>query len=737
MESLLKNLKTHLECSICLDTYNEPKTISCLHTFCCQCLENHARASHRQGKFRCPECQAQIDLPEGNRFDTLPTSFFHNSLLSLLAVRQSGDGSSITCGNCKKRSSDVHYCFDCARFMCPNCLSAHEVMRAAFEGHKVMPVKEFQTQDYEALLKREPFCSQQYHEREITRFFCLPCQSCVCHACIVTDHRNHEVILLDKAADNEKGNIMAEAAATRENEKALKEVIRKFEETISKLEANVAIAKRGISQAAETMITKIREREREATVSVDTTLAARLEKINSAKEKAESLLKQMIQAVEFTQHLVQRSSSSHIMQNEQTLKHRFQELREIEIPKHRETSFIKFTAASVEGLRLGDITTKEVDVGQSSLEGLDQILEAGVPAELILCPRTPEGEISNQPTLKNQIEFHIEPTKDVTNVIVREDAENGKFKVNFTPKVPGAYNIEVKINDEKLPNCPFTRQVKERELAVVGELNLNLFKGDKLHAHAGIAVNTTGKIALSDHLGHSVYIFDKEGNCLRKIGSQGRNAEQFYHPAGVTYINDNEILVADQWNHRIQQVNVQTGTVVKSFGKSGTGKGEFSYPVDVCLEEQHGIVVTEFVNHRIQVMTQESKTIIMFGDSGPEKLNHPTSCIPYKNMFLVSEGGNNCIKVFDQSGTFLYKFGKKGNRDGQFNWPNGMHVVSSNNLLVCDYNNNRVQQFSLDGRFTGKTITDIPGPAGIATAPDGRILVTSFTAKKVYILKYM
>ena len=84
-------------------------------------------------------------LPEGNRFDSLPTSFFHNSLLSLLAVRQSGDGSSITCGNCKKKSCDVHYCFDCARFMCPDCLSAHEVMRAAFEGHKVMPVTEFQT----------------------------------------------------------------------------------------------------------------------------------------------------------------------------------------------------------------------------------------------------------------------------------------------------------------------------------------------------------------------------------------------------------------------------------------------------------------------------------------------------------------------------------------------------------------------------------------------------------------
>ena len=59
----------------------------------------------------------------------------------------------------------------------------------------------------------------------------------------------------------------------------------------------------------------------------------------------------------------------------------------------------------------------------------------------------------------------------------------------------------------------------------------------------------------------------------------------------------------------------------------------------------------------------------------------------------------------------------------------------SNNLLVCDYFNNRVQQFSLDGRFTGKTTVPLQGPLGIVTAPDGSILVSCKVAKKIYILK--
>ena len=47
-----------------------------------------------------------------------------------------------------------------------------------------------------------------------------------------------------------------------------------------------------------------------------------------------------------------------------------------------------------------------------------------------------------------------------------------------------------------------------------------------------------------------------------------------------------------------------------------------------------------------------------------------------------------------------------------------MLVDSSDNLLVCDSDNNRVQQFFLDGRFIGKSTTHLPCPRGIVAAPD-------------------
>ena len=601
-------------------------------------------------------------------------------------------------------------------------------MRDAFEGHKVMPVKDFQDQDYEALLKRQPFCSKKYHEREMTRFYCLQCQCCVCHLCIVTDHQSHKVQLLDEAADNEKENIMADAAESRTREKDLKETLQQFQNTANSLQENARIAKRGVSQVAEKMIAEIRERERKAIESIETTCVTRLQKINSARQAVESLMKQNNKVADFAENLIQKSSSWDVMQNKPSLKQRFEELRGIQAAQHHQTSFIKFYPTPAVGFNLGDIATEDIaDAGRSTLEGLDQTFHAGLEAKFILSPKTPDGEISNQPDLNEQIKVLIQPDKDIIQ-ITQKNTENGRFEVIFIPKVPGAYSIEVKINGDTLVNSPFTVALKERELIVVGELDLNLLKGEGVNDLFGFAVNTIGNIAVTDCGTNSVYIFNKNGKCLRNIGVKG----QFRNPFGVTYLNDDEILITDTGNDRIKQINIQTGTVVNTLGRT-VGKGEFHFPSDVCLDEERRIVVTEMCSDRIQVMSREGETISIFGNIGPEKLNLPICCFPYKDKFFISDYKDDCIKAFDKSGTFLHKFGKRGDQDGQFDHPNGLLIDSFNNLLVCDRENNRVQQFSLDGRFAGKSITHLPKPRGIAATPDGRILVT--TAEKIFILK--
>ena len=104
----------------------------------------------------------------------------------------------------------------------------------------------------------------------------------------MTDHKNHNVNLLDEAADNEKVNIVADAVISRTRENDFKETIRHFHHTVSELRDNAQLAKRKVSQAAEQKIAEIRERERQATESIETMCVTRLQKINSAWEAVES-----------------------------------------------------------------------------------------------------------------------------------------------------------------------------------------------------------------------------------------------------------------------------------------------------------------------------------------------------------------------------------------------------------------------------------------------------------------
>ena len=596
MDPLFKNLKKQVTCSICLDTYTEPKTISCLHTFCCECLERHARVSQRQGKFRCPECQAEINLPEGNRFDRLPNSFFHKSLLGVIEA----------------------------------------------EDRQAIPRQQQGT------------CSQ--HTEERVRYYCSSCEVYVCPICVTEDHRGHAFDVLEKAVQEGKKSIMSAVETIKEKANLFGAELRKLEETSEDVEMIIAIAKQEVSEATEHVITKTRQQEKQLLESLEMTRRKRIERINSAKQELESLIKIINRAAEFAENLVQRRSDRDIIQNKNKLRQKLEELRGVEVPKHRQATFVKFIAASQHNFKLGSIQVSEKPeiTVKSTLEGGDQTFQVGA---------------------------------------------------------------EAKFNGDKLPTCPITVQVKERKPVVVSELKLRLFPGDTLERLNGIAVNTEGQLVVTDNSGHCVYLFDKNGDCLRKTGGKGSNTGEFQYPNGISFLNDNEVLIADSGNYRLQRLNIQTGTVVKSYGKKGREKGEFSWPIDVTVDDEERIVVTERDNNRIQVMSKEGESIFTFGDKGPEKLLWPTCCILYQNRFLVSDTGNHCIKAFDQSGTFLYKFGKEGYQDGKFQTLYDLLVDSSNILLVCDFGNNQVQQFSLDGRFTGKSITRLSKPVEITKAP--------------------
>lgn len=56
------------ECSLCLDPFKDPRILSCIHTFCHDCLDlyvsTYKRSDNSGDKFDCPVCRTTITLPD-------------------------------------------------------------------------------------------------------------------------------------------------------------------------------------------------------------------------------------------------------------------------------------------------------------------------------------------------------------------------------------------------------------------------------------------------------------------------------------------------------------------------------------------------------------------------------------------------------------------------------------------------------------------------------------------------
>ena len=131
-------------CQICGDKLELPRVLSCLHVFCSKCLEkmveqdtpndstnqDSAKQCILGGEITCPECKQVTRVDRG--IESLQEDYVLANMIDMVAIEER----QIICTSCKAKEKAVARCSDCANFLCPNCVTAHQYM-LCFENHKV------------------------------------------------------------------------------------------------------------------------------------------------------------------------------------------------------------------------------------------------------------------------------------------------------------------------------------------------------------------------------------------------------------------------------------------------------------------------------------------------------------------------------------------------------------------------------------------------------------------------
>ena len=239
-----------------------------------------------------------------------------------------------------------------------------------------------------------------------------------------------------------------------------------------------------------------------------------------------------------------------------------------------------------------------------------------------------------------------------------------------------------------------------------GETKVEILRADyKLQTWAGsqfvrphsIRLDKKDNIWCVDDSGNKIYKFNQSLKLELSIGD-GIPAEResgipFNRPTDITVRESTgEIFISDGYgNSRIHQFN-KNGEYIKSWGESGTGPGQFSLPHNLSMINDEELIVCDRENHRVQIFS-------INGDFIKEWHVHKATAVTVDNVgkIYIAEQGpppvqhgvknlGHSVGIWNNKGELLDRLGSElpGEESDQFLWPHSICVDSKGRIFVAE-----------------------------------------------------
>ena len=742
LATLFYNLHEEVSCSVCSDLFTDPKQLSCLHSFCLKCLKGWYETCGGGDTIKCPKCQTLSRVPASGDLKDLPTSFYLNGLIDVLAIKECNK-TQVKCGNCDKKNSEVSYCFQCCVFYCDQCAAAHNILRRN-RGHRVLAIKEFQDKDLEDVLKRPVFCSRQDHREEELKYYCKECETALCQTCVTLDHGGHVLKLIKEEAESQKLEIKSVIERQKHNLEFKMNVLTQLDkDSVDMIQQN-EIVKRDAKRFADGLIKSIQAKLKNIITTAEKQTKKSLESLKAKRSEIQHQINVMKSSLEEAEKRLKRSTTVDVVQLKKSLQTMFQKVDPI---VHDSGSLQAFVFEKnqkmldiVQGEEIGLLKEGYRTKARETLAEGEGLKEGtvGRKAQFNLITRNAEGKQGHDERDRVTVEIKDEQGQERVTEVKVEDIKDGTYNVSFYPRVQGTFKLYVKVNEEHIRGSPFTTSVKPFHVKPVlcfGEKGSDdgMFKFPK-----GMAVTDKDEILVADCENHRVQVFDSNGTFLRSFGHKGENAGGSKYPFGIAINKDRNIFVADKNNHRIQILSWE-GRHLGSFGGKGSLDSQLSNPWGLSLDSTGNVIVADTGNKLIKIFTPDGRFVMKIGGQG--SFSNPVHCVQCGEYFIVSDLSEHCIKLFNREGHFQYKFGKQGKGDGEFNCPGYLLVNESQHLFVCDRDNHRVQVFERNGKFIGKFGTkgnklgEFNYPLSVAMLSNGGIVLSDELNNRIQIFE--
>ena len=682
-EQALKRLEEQLNCSICLETFTDPKLLQCFHVYCQQCLVPlGVRDQKGQLSLTCPTCRQVTPIPPSG-VAGLQSAFHINHLLEIQ-------------DSVKKLQNP----------------QANLVGAVGGTGVENPPKNAAQ------------FCFE--HVEEELKLYCVTCGELICYKCVIKGgkHHSHDYEELDQAFEKYKKEITSSIELMEKQVEIIKKALALIEQRCGEISDQ--------REAIENNVHITFRRLREVLTVRETELIGQLHKITQGKLKglaAQSnqigtTLAQLSRCLHFMGKSIKLGNKSDVLMMKANTVH---QVRELTTPFQPDT-LKPSTEADMVFSALSDLTAACKNYGQIFPSGSPDPSKCNATVKsiytAILHAVSYEGKPFDKPIKSLECELVSEITGTRMNCIVERRGQS-QYEINYQPTIKGRHQLHIKVEGQHIRGSPSSVAVKSR-VEKLGTL-IQILGG--VHRPMGVAINKMGEVVVTEGDGNCVTVFSPRG-LGRSFGTHGSCQGEFDWPCGVTVDGEGNILLTDTYNDHIQKFTAE-GRFLTAVGKEGSGLLQFSNPTDIAFNTiNNKVYVVDCGNHRIQVLNSDLTFSSTFGKEGNGKGQFRSPCgIAWDNTgkVYVADKDNHRIQVFTAEGKFIRIFGRRGQGRGELARPHYVAVDTSGMVYVSEQGNHRVSVFTTEGQFvTSFGRMKGAGPGGLAVDDSGVVYVCDY-----------
>ncbi len=216
-----------------------------------------------------------------------------------------------------------------------------------------------------------------------------------------------------------------------------------------------------------------------------------------------------------------------------------------------------------------------------------------------------------------------------------------------------------------------------------------------------------------------------------------KGARIFSSPRGIASNGTGSFFVADNGKRRVLICDLSKGEV-RTLMDEDDEAFLFVTPMGVTLDQQGGGFVSDTSTGRIYRFSAAEQVVHEFGMG---ELNRPNGMVfdSQNRRLYVADTANHQIAVFSPTGQLLERLGRRGEGEGEFNFPLDVDLSPAGQLVVLDALNARVQVLNTDGRFIrqfgerGTALGSFQLPKSLAVNGFGHVYVSDSQAHKFVI----